>query len=549
MSATLIAPETVSREQLRTFHLSGHGLEGMLPASGLKPSLTDDTLRGLPQLELVYPVWITPGKPPAPNVPGNEGFPAPFSAASLPLIHGAFLAAGRASARAAFLQSLRQAIASLADLIAVDDAKRRPASLDNVAASLGEAQRFLSVGRLMSVFGRHGNQPAGMDAQRRLRCEAALTALEEALYTHQSAPSFWLFSSGESPVDLSAAGGRVCQSTDPCSDALAFVNQQLFDFAIVLRALRLAKLEAVNAYDSATHDEALARFDWQTAEPGEIAALPTVVVLESAERLEAASLTSFSRLLRSGRPVQLLIPSSGLCAGDLTGSVADFGALALAHRGAFVLQTSMANWDHLAAGFTEMALTLHPAVAVVSVPAPGEAPETAWLQACLLSLSPAFPLFRYHPDLEGGWQERFRLLESLPENDSVTPVDALLLSSRYRAHFRMIPPDAWDKEQLELREFLRRYQSAPPLVIPFVNALDDSGALRRLAVTRELVHLCFDRQRAAEMLRVLAAKSPAPTAQAAVVPIEANDSGIREAAAKDAYRRVLALLADPQSLV
>ena len=89
-----------------------------------------------------------------------------------------------------------------------------------------------------------------------------------------------------------------------------------------------------------------------------------MVVFETAERLARASLTSFGRILRSARPIQVVVISSGLYADDLSGFVPDFGYLSIAHREAFVLQSSLSRPEHLTAGLEAMARTLRPAVAV-----------------------------------------------------------------------------------------------------------------------------------------------------------------------------------------
>jgi hypothetical protein len=285
----------------------------------------------------------------------------------------------------------------------------------------------------------------------------------------------------------------------------------------VLRAVRIARLEAVSAYDAAVHDGALERFDWETAEAHEIAAMPVPIAVERSERL---SLNSFSKVLLSGKPMQVLISWSG------TG--ADAGAIALAHRGAFVLKTSMARQDHLSKGFAEMAQTLQPAVAVVSVPTEDFVFD---------------PLYRYDPEREGNLADRFELCPA-----DANGFDALLLSPSFREQCRVIPPDAPDEGLMELGDYLRRCQSVAPSTMPFIVITGEGGETRRIAVTREIVRLCLDRSRAGEMLAALAAQpQPAPTQEEAK-PAEDN-AGVREAAAKEAYMRVIALLANPENLL
>lgn len=499
MTATEPVSQTVTREELHAFHLTGRGLDHLRVKGVLRQASAAE----------IPPV-------------GAEQL-AQFHASALPLIYGGFFVAGRADARTRFLRELRQAVTDMQDLLAVDDAKLVPASANRVAASLGaDAPRFLSVSGLMAVWARRAGKPAAMAPERRHRCHAALTLLEEALRRQQNSPAFWLFHSDDrDATELGTVSGLHRQSLDPCADALEFCDQQVQELIPVLRAMRLARLETVAGYDPAVHDEALQRFDWQAAEPHEVAAIPGIIALESAW---SVSLNSYSRLLRSGLPVQVLISRT-------EPDDDDPGATALAHHAAFVLQTSMARWDHLAKGFAEMAQTLSPAAAVVAVPPAGEDAQTAWRETYLLARSQAFPLYRYNPDREGEWTDRFELCETHSDGQA----ELVLLACR--DDLRTLPQETLDEGLMELTEYLKKRQDASTL--PVLSVTDDAGNTQRVAVTRRMVRLCQERSRAWEMLAAMAAR-----------PKPAEDiTAIRQAAANEAYLRVVALLADPEKLV
>ena len=526
MTATEPVSQTVTREELHAFHLTGRGLDHLRVKGVLKPVSAAEP----PPMASVFPVLLAPGKPPQPHVqsasspshPGPEQL-AGFLDPALPLLYGGFFAAGRADARARFLRELRQAVTDMQDLLAVDDAKLVPASADRVGASLGaDAPRFLSVSGLMAIWARRAGKPTAMAPDRRHRCHAALTILEEALRRQQNSPALWLFHSDDrDPMELGVVGGLTRHSLDPSADALEFCDQYSVELTPVLRAMRLAKLEVVAAYDPAVHEEALRRFEWQTAEPHEIAAIPGVIALESAWSL---SLNSFSRLLRSELPVQVLISRTEQ-------DDADPGTTALAQHAAFVLQTSMARWDHLSKGFAEMAQTLSPAVAVVAVPPAAEDPQAAWREASLLARSQAFPLYRYHPDREGEWADRFELCEAYSDGLA----ELVLLACR--DDLRILPLETPHEGLMDLADYLKKQQDMSTL--PFLSVTDEAGNTQRVAVTRRMVRLCQDRSREWEMLAALAAR-----------PKPAEDvTAIRQAAANEAYLRVVALLADPEKLV
>jgi hypothetical protein len=102
---------------------------------------------------------------------------------------------------------------------------------------------------------------------------------------------------------------------------------------------------------------------------------------------------------------------------------------------------------------------------------------------------------------------------------------------------------------MELGDYLKKRLSVPASTMPFILVTGDGGNTRRIAVTREIVRHCLDRSRAWEMLTALAAK-PRAVRDEEAEPAEVNASaGVREAAAKEAYMRVIALLANPENLL
>lgn len=438
----------ITKEQLRTFHIAGRGLDFAVPTTPLRPAALD----------------LLPKLP-------------PVEATNLRSLYASALTAARGAARAAFLERIRQARGRLTELLALDDLRRPEAASPAVlSAALGsEGHVFFDAGALAAALG----QPAGhrnrMGPGRRARIEDTIATFDAALLDVAGQPPFYAF-----------------EGQDSFQAALEFCDRMLERFADVLRGLRLARLENESAFNTDAHEEALNRLDWQSATYDELLALPPVVVFETADRLAGMSLTSFGRVLRSGRPIQIVVDSPGLYAGDLSGFVPDFGYIAIAHREAFVLQSSVSRPERLASGLAVMARTLRPAVAVVAVP---ETPDQdAYLATSLLHLSRAFPLYLYDPDRGETWAERFELLveEELP----VTAADFAAVSPAFRDHFRVLPPDTWNDEQMELSEYLKQYTHEPPLAIPFISVTDAQGVPQRAVVTRELINLCRDRQRA-----------------------------------------------------
>lgn len=580
------APQTnneaaVPREHLRTFHLAGPAPGEAIPEGALHPTLLDQFV-GFPALETYYPLCVHPdgnarsfremvnelehaqiitsaffaamnGKT---SVPLQDAAPAAiaslkecssleisrlrkllpagafllnFHADSLVLLHAAALAEAHRAPRTAFWDDVRRTTARLREMLLVDRTHLPGAiSSQSVTASLGaRVSAFFNPGLLAKALQRQANPLQSMEPARRSRCEATLNILEEALHDAANDPAFFLFHSGKPRVDVAAFRGAVLSADDGFAAARELCETQLGRLARVLRALRLAKLENDSAYDPSIHDEMLARFNWQSAGVGELMALPPIVAFETADRLAHTSLSSFGRLLGSGRPVQILIARAGLEAGDLSGFSPDFGYLAIAHRESFVLQSSMSRPSHLLPGLAAMAKTQRPAVAVISVPVEPD----GWLCESLLVLARTHALYTYDPDAGPRWSERFKLF--VPAPSDLSPTHAAAVAGRFRKHFRVIPVSAWNSDQMELPEYLAAYKTRAPLAIPYIWVQGEHQTQARALLTRDLVNLCVDRSRAWMLFEELSGLG-----QPKVVP---NDHA-REEGARNALQQVIAML-------
>ncbi len=485
----------------------------------------------------------------------KDGWLVPFTRNALPLLYGATVATARRAAKELFLSKLTRQCERLRELLRLDDAHTAAgSSAEILSASMGSEASYFDASVLASAFHRKTDATRQMEPKRRERVEGILATLEHAIKETRHEPTFFLFHSATAPASATAFGGQLRQCGDSFEAALEFCDERLERFARYLRALRAAKLEMEGAFEPAVHEEWLARFDWQTADPEELAASPAFVVLEPAEWLARTSFASFGRLLRSGRPVQVLIPHHGLegrdSDGDLRGFMPDFGYLSIAHREAFVLQSSLAHPEHLKAGLAAVSQSLRPAVAVICVPPARETEASeaqAWLETSLLHLTRAFPLYRYDPDRGESWMERFELQE-VSSSETLTAAHAVAVSNEFRGQFRLLPDSDGDEEQMELAEYLERYRQAPPLAIPYLRVIDENGQARRAVVTRELVNLSRDRRKAYRVFEELAGVKNAHV-EAAVVKARADaQEKARAEGATAAIHRVIGMLADGQSL-
>ena len=526
---------TVSRDELRAFHLTGKGLDALRPNGLTRPALLDDI--ELPHLERHYPLLLANGsirplyevlKQTAEASPerfpalGNKlevvadalqeqlaesgGAPvdslsetaltvesdaakAEWAALRQSLPHSgrligfgeqapvilscALLSEARAEARAAFRLELEQTAQRLRELLAAD---RGNCSESSVGESLGEsAGVYLRPSALADALNRRANPVRALEPERRARCENALAEIHSAIARLDKLPLVFLVHSGAAPA-LPAEFGvalRSAPDADVAFDlALNLSREHLQQFTSTWKALRLARMEANLSFDPAIHQVALDAFDWSMAHANELASVPAVVVAPGHAQLEA-SLAALSRLLRSGLPVEALITFRQSCTDPLPD-------LPVAYRDSFTLSSSIADPAHLAAGLAEMSRTFAPAVAFVST-------DDSWEAAVVAILGRCCPLYRYNPALGEGWRQRFKLeTECAKRYPNLSPAHAFACAREFRDSLRILRTDFHEVEHTELVEY---GAPPPPHAIPYL-PLDAAGGSARAIFTRELAARC-----------------------------------------------------------
>lgn len=500
----------------------------------------------------------------------RDGIVLPYHASALPVLHGALLRAARKTARERFIHEVEKTSIRLRNLLAVDDSHRPgAASAETISAALGvDAGRFFRPDAMAQALGRPAQGSNLLDDSRKVRIQSALETIDGWLSGMKRAPQFYVFTSADLPQGIEALGGAVRRAPDSFQAAAKYSQQELEGLGRLLAALQVATLECAGGYDADLHGPHLDRIDWQSATTEQLCALPAVVVLESVHDLANTSLTGFSRVLRSARPIQILLTTQGLSEDGAGGIPCDPGNLAVAHREAFVLQSSLTRIDHLLDGLREMAGSFLPAVAVVAVP-PDEQSRHTWVANELAVASHAHPLFRYQPENGETWASRLSLTGAAEDvlavetgagsSEPVSAAHMALLSPAWKHHLRMVPDDYSDTELIPLADYLARYQKQPPLAIPYLWVKDENGVARRAVVTRELASLCRDRAKAWRMLQELAgvhnehvesaiaATRAALADEAARREKDAAEQARRDAAAQTVQRLVAALM-DPASV-
>ncbi len=431
------------------------------------------------------------------------------------------------SRRRAFTFHVSQIVRQIRALLEVERHKAPEASdADTVEASVGEAgSRFIDPKAFAETMGTtSGSEPLAQE--RRERIEHCLEILEGFLKGEEIPLAILVHDGSFSPHWLEGQTDYELQeTTDPCLAATSLFDHKSAELSKVFRAVRVAELELSQSYDPHLHDPWFASFNWETFSPEELFLLPAVVAIDTADHIASRGLLSFSRLLRSGRSVQILVDvapgqNPGAQPGEdpLASYRFELGYVGMSHRESFIAQTSIARPNHLLEGFIQALDTLRSGVHLLSTSSISgkDRPRLApWLQSGAAIESRAHPAFRYNPEAGDSWahcvdfSENPEPAEDWPahplkyrnggpegEEQEVTVAftygDFALLCPTLKEHFRVVPDGLDIEDLLPLEAYLGLEPSAGLKRLPFVWGVDE-GRLRRLVVSRELVLACQDR--------------------------------------------------------
>jgi ferredoxin len=450
-----------------------------------------------------------------------------LSASTLPLLYAAAVRRGRRARKGGFAGEVKKLLAGLDDLLRAEAGKEPSASSpDALAASVGGGASLLDPAVLAQSLGvRRGS--VAMSAERRDRVEAARTNLSAWLAAAADQPELYIVHDGSLADRVRVPRAEVVERSGALGAAVELFDGLAAHMVGVLRSVRVARLELAGQYDPALHDAVLGRFGWEAFSEDELLLIPPVVVLQPADKIRP-SLAALSDLLRSGRPVHVIVPqrASGVAdGGDTLGtSHLALGYLAVAHREAFVLQSTLGRPSHLRDGLSRLSSSVRPGLAVVAEPA-WTSPVPPALQLEASHEGRATPCFIYDPAGGSSWAGRF----SLDENPAIaedwpiraaayldedgkpashaaafTFVHAAALDPAARPHLRVIPRAAWSDELCDAGEWLAASRDRAPQRVPTIWLVGADGQLARAVVTRELMFAARDRLRFWEVLQELA---------------------------------------------
>jgi ferredoxin len=492
-------------------------------------------------------------------------------------LHVAAVAGVRRERRARLVEEIDGLVQRLDELLAVDASHETSGkSAEALEATFGaDAGDLFDPAKLAASLPAHRGS-VRLGPERRARIENTLATLRDSREMDRETDLVVLRPEDGTAAD-SIPGVRTVTHPRGLGASIGLFDGIAERYTALFRALRVARLEVDSAYDPTLHDVPLARFDWQGMQEDELLSLPRLVVLETAERLRGAGLGAFAELLRSGRPVHVLVEQSTSEFGaaetwqGLGGFHPGLGYLAIAHREAFVVESSLVCPERLSLELEKMATSLRPGAALIAAPA-WNATVPAWIQLLAAEQARAVPCFTYDPEAGQHWAERFNLAGN-PQPDLPWPLHpvryrnakgktqtleqpftfahAVALDPAYREHFRIVPEQAWSDEQMELGDYLAAPIAAVDRKIPFIWVVGDGKHLARALVTRDLAHASRDRLRAWRILQELAgtdneyARRAAAAAREALHEQHAGEvDRVRSEAAGEAMNRLARVLMD-----
>jgi ferredoxin len=499
------------------------------------------------------------------------------------------LEAVRAPRRQAFraeLEGLRERLGELLDLDRLKSRKGRSAKA--LAAALGDSATDFVDPEALSKTLPASPGSKGLSPARRRRIQAALAAIEDHLERWDRLPRVVLVRPPGMHLPLPVEEQR--EHPDPLAAAVGVFDGLARRMGAVFRAARIARLEVSGGESRVeSNDEILAEPEWERFNADELLAMPAVGVVTTGRRLRRKDQASLSELLRSSRPLHVIVQDEVGApdeAEDLSRFHIDLGHLVVAHREAFAVGSTLARPAQLTRGLARAVQVLRPAVILVCLPTPEPLPWRSLLTEAALQ-GRARPEFQYDPDAGPGWTHRFDVtgnpqperpwplhrlayLEDGNEREleiAFTFADAVALEPAYLRHLQIIPRLAWDERQLPLADYLERFDpEARDGSIPYLWLIDDEGTLQRAVVTRELAMSCGDRLRGWRVAQDLSGSRSAiaePAAPAAGAEKDsqpeapqpalehARDDELAQArreGAQDSMQRLAAVLMSPKGL-
>jgi len=329
---------------------------------------------------------------------------------------------------------------------------------------------------------------------------------------------------------------------DSTSMAMGIFEGHMLKMSEGFKAIRMAELEIAGKYHLEKDKDFFTYFNWKQFSDEEFLLCPPVVAMGGDGAMYDIGFQNLSRMMMSGIPVKAFIVDTQVysntggqaCTSGFIGQVSDMAphskmqkgkteirkeisTIAMGHRSAYVLQSSISNITHLLEGYIEGLNSRLPAIFniyAVCPPEHGVGDDVADERSKLAVESRAYPLFKYNPE-KGNTFKDCTTLEGNPAMDADWPsydlkytdekgkenrlsvpmtfADFAFGEGRFAKHFRKAPPETWNDDMLQVDEFLALNEDEREGLYPYIWAVDKKNSLNRVVVSQELVRSTEER--------------------------------------------------------
>lgn len=417
-------------------------------------------------------------------------------------------------------------ICRLRDLVSVEEQKTgQSEEPENLRKSYDFADNLINFGGFSSVL--PGSASEAMSPERLRRIRQVLAVLENAettLFAKNAVVITDKDPESELP-DLAGifSGCRIekVQRGKCFSRGSDLFEKHMAAVAEVIAAMRIAILEINHQYVDEIHDDFFQRFDWRYFTEDELAICPPVIIIDDVSTILKSSLSDFSRLLSSNKPVKILAFKGDLDFRFDLGSDdepvfhQELGALAVSHRNTFALQASSISPSNLVSGFAAGLKAATPALYYVLSPAekPGRISDP-FLWAAAAVEGREFPEFTYDSSKGRKFGSRFYVATN-PQVEQDWPIYELAytgddgktgtikpaftfvdFAAQDLGHgdlFKQVPGEYWNDDLVPLSEYLLLDPEQAYANIPFIWMIDEKNELQKVVPAYDLVQACEER--------------------------------------------------------
>lgn len=323
---------------------------------------------------------------------------------------------------------------------------------------------------------------------------------------------------------------------DSPSVALGLFEGHMRMMADGFKVIRMAESELAGNSNFRALEKELTYFNWEEFTDDEYLLSPPVIAVGGDGAMFDIGFQNVSRVLMTGAPLKIFVLDTQVysntggqsCTSGFVGQVADMAPygkvgkgkkeirkemalIGAAHRTAFILQSSVANYTHYIEGLIDGLNTRRPAlfsIYAVCQPEHGVPDDATALRSKMALESRAYPMFRFDPDAGDNWEECIDL-DGNPEMDADWPTynleytddngdkqnlelpmtfaDFAVQEGRFRKHFRIAPHDTWNDNMVLLSEFIALEEEERDGLFPFIWGLNKKNELIRVIVSKEMV--------------------------------------------------------------